>query len=150
VAAGHPVLGATVAAGSVAALPRRLPDVPTGESLRLAALGHLGAGRLLARAVVRVWWPVAVGAGLVSRRARRVLVASAAVVVADAWVSGGRGAGLDPARFAALALADDAAYGTGVWLGCLRARSFHALLPSLTGWPARSDQADRSQGTVGT
>ena len=140
VAAGHPVLGATVAAGSVAALPRRLPDVPMGESVRLAALGHLGAGRLLARAVVRVWWPVAVGAGLVSRRARRVLVASAAVVVADAWVSGGRGAGLDPARFAALALADDAAYGAGVWWGCLRDRSFRALLPSLTGWPARADQ----------
>ena len=65
---GHPVAGGMVALGSAAALPRRLPGVPASEALRLALAGHVGAGRLLARSVVRVWWPVALGASLVSRR----------------------------------------------------------------------------------
>jgi hypothetical protein len=30
-----------------------------------------------------------------------------------------------------LTLADDAAYGAGVWLGCVRTRSVRALLPRL-------------------
>ena len=145
VAVGHPLLGVALAAGSAAALPRRLPQVPMQESLRMAALGHLGAGTLLARAVVRVWWPVAAVAGLVSRRARRVLAASAAVVVADAWASGSGPGGLDPVTFAALTLADDAAYGAGVWAGCVRARSFRALLPRLVGWPPRSPGAPPAQ-----
>jgi hypothetical protein len=32
----------------------------------------------------------------------------------------------------ALAVADDLAYGAGVWRGCWRARSWRALLPSVS------------------
>ena len=118
--------------------------------MHLAALGHLGAGRLLARAVVRVWWPAAV-------RRRAGVAPCPPGAGRQCGRGGGRclgvrgvvGAGLDPARFAALALADDAAYGAGVWWGCLRDRSFRALLPSLTGWPARADQPMKDAGRGG-
>jgi hypothetical protein len=38
---------------------------------------------------------------------------------------------LDPVRYAALHLADDLAYGAGVWLGCLRARTVRPLVPHI-------------------
>ena len=55
VAVGHPVVGAMLAVGTALALVRKLRDLPARESLRLAALGHLYAGRLLAeRGAARV------------------------------------------------------------------------------------------------
>jgi len=133
IVAGHPVIGTGVLAVAAAAFPRRLPEIPVNESLRLVAAGHLGAGAQLARAAVRVWWPVLVVAAPVSRRARRILVASAAVVAGSA-VRDARGAepglGVVPlATVAAMSLLDDVAYGAGVWLGCTVARSARALLP---------------------
>lgn len=150
-AAGRPVAGGAVLAGSAAALPRRLPDVPLRESLRLVASGHLGAGRLLARAVVRVWWPVALPAAVVSRRARRMLAVAVASVLSDA-VRGRRAGTVEPDAaagcpapvFAALALLDDVAYGAGVWWGCWRERSWRALRPDLTAWPRPADQVPPS------
>lgn len=143
-AGGHPVAGAAIAAGSAAMLPRRLPQVPADVAIRLAATGHLGAGRLLARAVVRAWWPLALVAASRSKLARRILAASAARVVTDALAERARSSGGDTAgreragrdragtaTFAALALLDDTAYGAGLWLGCIRRRSFRALLPDL-------------------
>lgn len=144
-----PVAGAAVMAASAAALPRKLEGVPASASLRLAAAGHMGAGRQLARAVVRVWWPVAVPAAVVWRPARRALAASAAVVALDAVLDArcsvdDARSGVDErvgpaalATVAALAVLDDAAYGVGVWLGCWRARSFRALRPRFSGSPHR-------------
>jgi mycofactocin glycosyltransferase len=148
--AGHPVAGAAVAVGSTAALPRRLPDVPTAEAVRVAALGHLGAGRLLARAVVRTWWPIALVAATRSRTARRLLVRAATAVVveaaADPAVRRVRG-DLSPPVFAALVLLDDAAYGAGVWAGCLRRGRWSPLLPRLVDWPGR-DARGQSTGAT--
>jgi mycofactocin glycosyltransferase len=142
--AGHTALGAVVAVGSTAALPARLPDVPAVEAVRVAALGHLGAGRLLARAVVRTWWPVALLAATGSRTARRLVLRSAAAVVIEA-ASGPtvrhRPPELPLPVFVALVLADDAAYGAGVWAGCLRLRRIGALLPRLVDWPPQSTGA---------
>lgn len=134
VALGHPVAGVTVAAVSATRLCARLSDLPTGAVLRLVVTGHLGAGSQLARAVVRVWWPLAVPAALVSRRARRLV---AAAVVVDAATRLRRSedtgaAGLDPVRRAGLGLLDDVAYGAGVWLGCGRQRSARSLLPRVS------------------
>jgi len=36
---------------------------------------------------------------------------------------------LDPVSYAGLRLADESSRGAGIWLGCLRARDFRALLP---------------------
>ena len=41
---------------------------------------------------------------------------------------------IPPARWVAIRLADDVAYGAGVWLGCWRERSAAALRPDLTDW----------------
>jgi hypothetical protein len=38
---------------------------------------------------------------------------------------------LDPFRWSLAAIADDCAYGLGVWAGALRARTLGPLLPSL-------------------
>jgi mycofactocin system glycosyltransferase len=132
-AAGHPVVGTGVLAASAAALPRRLRGVPAVEALRLAVTGHVGAGRLLGRAVVRVWWPIGALVAVRSRRARRRLAASGVSVAAEPRGADGRWS----PRLGALAVLDDVAYGAGVWWGCLRERSGRALLPDLAGWPGR-------------
>jgi mycofactocin system glycosyltransferase len=141
---GLPVVGALVAAGTTVALVRKLRTVPARECVRLAGLGHLYAGRLLAGALTRAWWPLAVVAALCSRRARRTLLVAAAITVATSWRDDrpadrpdDGGAPLDPVRYTALRLADDAAYGAGVWAGSLAARRLDALLPSFEAWPPR-------------
>ncbi|MGH3861561.1 mycofactocin biosynthesis glycosyltransferase MftF [Actinokineospora sp.] len=124
VAAGHPVIGFALAAGSAALLPRKLRGrgVPPSASLALAAKGHLGAGLLLADAVRRAWWPLA----LLTRRGRLVLLAS----LVPAMI--GRGP-----TWSALRVADDLAYGAGVWVGCVRERTLAPVLPRIAEWPGR-------------
>ncbi len=104
-------------AGSSAALVRKLPDVPPRASFGLAVRGNLLAGRQIAEAARRVWWPILAIAALFSRRAR--------------W-------------WAALALLSDVrraptdlAYGWGVWVGMRRVRTLAPLVPRLSAWPRR-------------
>jgi mycofactocin system glycosyltransferase len=117
VAGGHPVVGAATALGSAAALPRKLPDVPAAASIRLALRGHLLAGRQLATAVRRVWWPIVMVGALVSRRLRWLAVVS---ILAD------------PA-----ATPNDVAYGWGVWSGMRRHRTLAPIVPRFSAWPGR-------------
>lgn len=140
VAAGRPLAGAGVAAATTALLPRKLQALPEPgrEALRLGARGHLGAGRVLAGAVTREWWPLAAALALTSRRGRRAVAAAAAVPALAGWWRDRRATGLDPLRYVALHLADDVAYGTGVWAGCLRERTAAPLVPDLRSWPGRS------------
>lgn len=86
-----------------------------------AILGNLGA---FARALVRSYAPVLVAAALVARLRRRVVLVAA---VGTLWRWRGRG-GFDP-RDVPLAIADDLAYGLGVWLGAWRHRDATALTP---------------------
>jgi mycofactocin system glycosyltransferase len=120
---GRPV-AAAVLGGATAAVPqRRLHAVPRDEVARLVLGGHLGAGRQLARAVIRVWWPLLVAAAPVSRRVRRVGVACLLVHVATTD---------GPWWCRAVAVLDDAAYGAGVWRGAWRRRDPRVLAPRLT------------------
>lgn len=127
-AVGHPRLGLAVAAGSTAALARKLDRLehPGAEAVRLAGRGHLLAGRTIAQAVRRTWLPVAVGAAVARRRLRPAV---AAAVLGPAVVDVAR---RGPAA-AGLHLADDAAYCAGVWAGSWRARTAQALLPASSG-----------------
>ncbi len=133
VAAGRPAVGAGIGATTTAALVPRLRglDHPVQEAIRLAGRGNLWAGRAVADAVRRPWWPLAVGLAITSRRSRRALLAAATLPALLEWRE--RRPALGPARFAALRLLDDASYGAGVWLGCVRVRSFAALVPTFTG-----------------
>ncbi len=140
-ALGLPVVGAAVAAGSTAALVKKLPEMADREreALRLAGLGHLHAGRILATALTRSWWPVSLLAALVSSRARRVLVAAVAVPTLLDWWKVRRS--IDPVRFAVLRLLDDGSYGFGLWKGAWTRQSAAALVPDLTSWPNRPKYA---------
>jgi mycofactocin system glycosyltransferase len=104
-------------AGSSAALVRKIPDVPPRSALWLAARGHLLAGRQLAAAVRRVWWPILVVGAVVSRRCRWWLLLALASDVT-----------MTPT---------DVAYGWGVWTGMVRARTWTPLVPRLNAWPGR-------------
>jgi mycofactocin system glycosyltransferase len=120
VAAGHPGAGVAIGTGSAVALVPKLGDVPPAVSLRIAGLGNVNAGRLLADAVRRVWWPIVLVASIRSPRARLVALAS-----------------LLPLRHP-VHLADDMAYGVGVWKGMWRERTIAPLIPRFTSWPGRS------------
>jgi mycofactocin glycosyltransferase len=131
-------VGLGIAGVSTALLPRKLRALssPWRYSLKLAGRGHLGAGRMLASAVMRSWLPLAVLAAVPSRRARRALAIAAIVPALDEWRT--RRPPLDPARWVAVRALDDAAYCAGVWSGCIRAHTIDPLLPDLTSWPGRS------------
>jgi mycofactocin system glycosyltransferase len=137
-----PVTGTAVAAGTTALLAPRLSglDHPWQEAAQLAGRGHLYAGLSVAGAVRRPWWPFAAIAAIVSHRARIGVAAAVAVPALLEWRR--LRPQLDPVRWTAVRLADDLAYGTGVWSGCLRARSFAALKPDLTSWPGRRPAVD--------
>ena len=136
-AVGHPLLGAGTAAATTAVFARTLPDMPerTSVALRYAGLGNLHAGRLLAAAITRSWWPVALVACLISRRARRAVAAALLVPALVEWAR--LRPRLDPVRWTVLRSLDDASYGLGVWQGCVAERSAAALAPDLTGTRSR-------------
>ncbi len=134
----RPFAAATVAAGTTLALRRKLGDLPARESVRLAGLGHLYAGRQVASAITRTWWPAALVAAAVLRRSRSPLLAAATVPALLDWFGGERPH--DLVRYVALRLADDVAYGAGVWMGAIEQRSIGSLAPELTNWPGRNDR----------
>jgi hypothetical protein len=109
--------------------------------VRIAGPGHLWAGRATAEALRRTWWPLALVLALVCRRSRPTLLAATLLPALDRPIGGsqphmGAVAAADSVglgRYVTLRLLDDAAYGAGVWAGCLRARSWRALVPSFSG-----------------
>ena len=105
------------------------------EAGRLAGWGHLLAGRGLARAVARVWWPIALVVALVRPRTRAPLGAAVILPHLVDWTLGRRAA--DPVRSVATSVVDDLAYGAGVWTGVVRRRELTALAPELAEWPGR-------------
>ncbi len=121
-AAGRPMAAAGLAAGTAAALVRKLPAVPATESIRLTVTGHLHAGRLLADAARRTWWPLLAAGSLVSKRVRRVAILCALPALSSGGIP---------------RLVDDLAYGAGVWKGALAARDPAPLVPAFPAFPAR-------------
>jgi mycofactocin system glycosyltransferase len=98
-------------------------------AIRLVGGGTVASGRPLGSAISRTWWPVAIPLAIVVPRLRLPL---AALVLAPPLLDwAGRRPPLDPVRYVMARLLDDAAYSTGVWKGCLRRRSFRALLPAI-------------------
>ena len=98
---------------------------------RLAAGGTLAAARPLGSALSRTWWPIAVPAALAVPKLRAPLAALILVPPLLDWAD--RKPPLDPARYVAARLLDDAAYSLGVWQGCLARRTVRPLLPLIGG-----------------
>ncbi|RBY97344.1 mycofactocin system glycosyltransferase [Blastococcus sp. TF02-8] len=113
-------------------LARRLrrpgEPLPVALATVLTARGLAASGQALARAATRHHWPAAVGAALLSGRARRTVLAAALADGVLAWWP--HRARLGPVRWTAARRLDDLAYGTGLWAGALRARDPRALLPA--------------------
>ena len=127
--AGRPLAALALMLGHAATLARNLrrhgvpPHLALGWSAQSAGWTLVGVGH----AATMLAGP-ALAAGAV--RSRRGATVAALLVLAppavDWWR---RRPGLDPLRWTAASIADDVAYGAGVWAGCLRWRSFGPLLP---------------------
>ena len=130
---GQPALGVGIGAGTTAALVPKLRGLehPVRESVEIAGRGNLWAGRSVADALRRPWWPLAVVAAAVAPRARPALAAAVIIPPLLEWRSERPPVGC--IQYIALRLLDDVAYGAGVWAGSVRARSVRALLPSFSG-----------------
>jgi len=144
---GRPVTATALTAAATALLARRLSTV-TGErwplpatpqhagragawrlAVRLAGGGTLAAGRPIGSALSRTWWPIAIPAAVVFPRLRLPVAALILAPPLLDWAD--RRPPLDPARYVAARLIDDAAYSLGVWQGCLKRRTIRPLLPAL-------------------
>jgi mycofactocin glycosyltransferase len=119
VLAAHPTAGVAVTASTAAALAAKLRGVPPRRSFGLAALGTWRAGRSLADATRRAWFPLVAIAALKSRGARRAALLS--------LLAAGH----------PLKAADDLAYCAGVWRGMWAGRTLAPLVPDITAWPPR-------------
>jgi cellulose synthase/poly-beta-1,6-N-acetylglucosamine synthase-like glycosyltransferase len=120
---GNVPIATLLALGSSAGLVTKLPDVAPRASFGLAVRGHLLAGRQIADATRRVWWPILAVAALLSRRARWW---AAAALMADVRRA-----------------PTDLAYGWGVWVGMRRLRTLAPIVPRLSAWPPRQRQSAR-------
>jgi mycofactocin glycosyltransferase len=152
---GRPVTAAALTAAATALLARRLsrvtgerwpfPDRPVDNSkrrlrsarqhdgaawqlaARLAGGGTIAAARPLGSAMSRTWWPVAIPAALAVKQLRLPVAALILAPPLLDWAD--RRPPLDPVRYVAARLLDDAAYSLGVWQGCLARRTIRPLLP---------------------
>jgi mycofactocin system glycosyltransferase len=128
-AARKPLPAAGVLAASVGVLARRLDglvDEPVTLASRIAAGGTATSALPALSGLTRAWSPALVLL-LCWRRTRRSAALALLAPAASDWVAD-RG-GLDPLRYGGLHVADDLAYGLGVWFGCLKARTLAPLLP---------------------
>jgi hypothetical protein len=96
-------------------------------AVRLAGGGTVGAALPLGSALSRTWWPAAVPAALAVRKLRLPVAALILAPPLLDWAD--RRPPLDPVRYVAARLLDDAAYSAGVWQGCLARRTLRPLLP---------------------
>ncbi len=138
----RPLLALTVLAGAIAALARKLRAIPPMESARLAGLGTVAAGRQLADATTRVWWPIALLTATTVRRSRLPI---AAAVIAPAAAAAIRQRSKQPLVDAPVQLLDRMAYGAGVWAGAASARDFAALLPQISVHSRQTDSGIQPQ-----
>jgi hypothetical protein len=128
------VLGVHVALGTRSLCRLGVPaPAAAGLSLRAFADSAVAVGRAMTMLA-----PGVAAFGLAHRRTRAT---TATLLLAEPLRACARSRSrsreptrptLDPLRFVTFALADDVAYGTGVWTGALRARTTRPLRPTRT------------------
>jgi mycofactocin glycosyltransferase len=100
-------------------------------AVRLAGGGTVAAARPLGSAMSRTWWPIVIPVALAVKKLRLPVAALLLAPPLLDWAD--RKPPLDPARYVAARLLDDAAYSVGVWQGCLARRTIRPLLPVIGG-----------------
>ena len=137
--AGHPVLAGAVVASSALPLAREVRPlgIPPTEAWRWAGAAAGWTVMGVGRAATMLALPALVGLAATGRQGRRAAVALVLVPPVVDWLR--LRPDLDLPRWVAASVADDVAYGAGVWTGSIRARTTAALLPRLTrsGPPSR-------------
>lgn len=132
-ARGKPVAAASVATAASIALRVTIRSLPRAGLLagRVVGQGLWADSVSIGLLLRREWWPVGVVALVLTPKSRLARLAAATMLIPvwSEWLV--RERHLDPIRYTALRLADDASYGTGVILSSLRARTFGPLLPEV-------------------
>ncbi len=134
--ARRPVLALAALSASIVLLARRLRGLvrdPVGVATHIAGAGTARSALPALASLTRAWAPAFV-LGLVFRRTRRGAALALVVPAVHGWAADRRGRG--PVRAVAVHVADDVAYGTGVWIGCARERTFVPLIPRIA-WRSR-------------
>lgn len=129
----RPVVAAGVTGVAAALLARRLATrgVPAEVALRVVGQGVVADAAALGHLLRREWWPVgavalaATGRSRISRAAAVCMLAP----VALEWMR--QRPAVDPLRYAALRLAEDAAYGSGVIASALVSQVAEPVLPAV-------------------
>jgi mycofactocin system glycosyltransferase len=136
----RPLIAAAGFVGAVLSMRNTLRrgDIPTaGVTRAMTAAVHqtwLGAGRYSTQFAAPALAAVLVAGG-------RHRLAAASLLLSPpltGWLT--RRPGLDPLRYSAAAIADDIAYGSGVWAGCLTHRTAAPLCPRIAWRPLRIDR----------
>lgn len=148
-AAGHPLAAVGVTTAASVLLARRLRALPHAPALatRTVATGLVADGVQLGRMLRCEWAPVGAVMLVAAPRSRTARLAAALMVVPLLWEWETERPRLDPVRYTALRLLDDAAYGSGVIRGAFAARSVRPLVPqirlpeALTSWRSRRRKA---------
>jgi mycofactocin glycosyltransferase len=138
--AGRPRAALGVIGVSAALLARRLHGhhVPAWMAVRWSAESAGWTVIGIGHAATMLAAPLLAGFGWRGRRSATVALALVLAPPLVEWWR--RRPELDPPRWALASLADDVAYGSGVWIGCLRSRTVRPLLPVL-GRPAPAGAA---------
>jgi mycofactocin system glycosyltransferase len=134
--ARRPVLALAALSASIVLLARRLRGLvrdPVGVATHIAGGGTTRSALPALASLTRAWSPALV-LGLAFRRTRRASALALVVPAVSEWAADRRA--LDPVRAVAIHVADDVAYGTGVWIGCARERTLVPLIPRIA-WRAR-------------
>ena len=140
----RPLLSWVTLAASITILAIRLQGLvrdPVAVAFRIAGGGTFRSALPALSGVARTWSPALV-LGLLSRRTRKAAALTLVVPALRDWVMDRET--LDPLRYIALHVADDLAYGIGVWVASARSRTLIPLLPRVS-WRSRvwSSQALR-------
>jgi mycofactocin system glycosyltransferase len=107
---------------------------PFALSASLTARGFEAAFSQVSALMLRHWWPVTFFGCLFSQRIRKATLALALIDIGREYVR--RSPRMDPVSFGAARRLDDIAYGSGVWLASLRARTISALKIQIV-WPKK-------------
>jgi mycofactocin system glycosyltransferase len=151
----RPVLALATMAASIGLLAGRLRGLtrdPVAVATRIAGDGTARAAVPALSGLTRAWSP-ALLAGLAFKRTRRGAALALMVPALADWRNDKKeGTDLGVWPYLALHVADDAAYGAGVWLGCARERTVAPLVPRVSFrtrvWSARAlrDTLNRPNG----
>ncbi len=147
---GHPGTGLALlaAATGTMARPLRRHRVPATTALRWSTLAVgwtvVGVGRALTVLAA----PLVV-TGLVRRR-RWATTAALVMTVPPLVEWWQRRPPLDPVRWSVASLADDVAYGVGVWAGCVRTGTLGPLLPAVRLRRAGAGRPDHRGAVAGS